>query len=457
MIIADETHNSSSGNDSTPSRAENRDEKIDSAITPADQSKNRLPNMLRTLGVVTLLASVSVYLLQGWESGSDMSRYLMLWGHTLALTGVGLFCSRFLKEQKSARVLLMLTLVFIAADFAITGGFIFSIFGSGDAQVHSSIRWVMADKGVSIIALTAAGFALLPMVLLGFKVLVRPVAKEMSLLFLTGCVAMLVPVRDGIFASVILLGLVFTLIYGLLWRHKSTVQTKTYEGRVAKLLVVLPLGIILGRNFMHDTDAYSFSILAGSIWFLFRLAATELHQNSILRKWVEAGSIIPCLALALALTGIFSELVSTGMTVYCLLFFTLFSVLTLELSMRAACGRQFYSVMSVLSIAVATWLAGSELSAWSMSIYACIAGGGLILFGSWQHRQAPLQGGVLIVAVGVIATLVQLFGRFETNVWLMSTGLGISAIVAASYIEKKGYVIKNSLKARKQSIASWQY
>jgi len=106
----------------------------------APSQTSRLPDVLRSLGVITLLASVSIYLLQSWETGSDLTRFFLLWGHTLALTGVGLFCSRFLKEQKSARILLIMSLVFAAGNFAILGGFVFSMTVGSATHLHTAIQ-----------------------------------------------------------------------------------------------------------------------------------------------------------------------------------------------------------------------------------------------------------------------------------------------------------------------------
>ena len=44
---------------------------------------------LRILGAAVLLASMSLFLLQGWNHGNDISRYLMLLAQTGLLTAAG--------------------------------------------------------------------------------------------------------------------------------------------------------------------------------------------------------------------------------------------------------------------------------------------------------------------------------------------------------------------------------
>ena len=48
-----------------------------------------LSEALRILGATVLLASMSVFLLQGWNEGNDISRYLLLLAQTGLLAAAG--------------------------------------------------------------------------------------------------------------------------------------------------------------------------------------------------------------------------------------------------------------------------------------------------------------------------------------------------------------------------------
>lgn len=422
----------------------------------AEQS-SRLPKVLRSLGVVTLLASVSIYLMQGWEAGSHLTRFLLLWGHTIALAGVGIFCSQFLKEQKGARILLMMALVFVAANFAILGGFIYSVAGADAKQLHESVRWVMVTDATTLLTLTVTGLVMMPIVLLGFKVLARTSAMQLSVLFIVGCTALLLPVRDGLYSYLVLLGLAALLFFGLLRKIGCDVRLNTFEGRIAKLITALPMGIMIGRNFMHDDDVFTFAIVAGAIWVLCRQVALSLEAKSIARKLLEVVSIIPSIFVALAGTAMCDELFSINFITAFLVFFALLSGLFAELSLRAGTGRQVYSVLSALMLALATLVAWLNTELWSVAIFACIAGSALSAFGLWQRRQAPLTVGIILLLIGVVLTLTQLFDNFNMNTWLLMTVIGMLAIVAASYVEKRGEQVKAYMLSRKDQLASWQY
>ena len=139
------------------------------------------------------------------------------------------------------------------------------------------------------------------------------------------------------------------------------------------------------------------------------------------------------------------------------MFFALLSGLFAELSLRAGAGRQVYSVLSALMLALATMVAWLNTELWSVAIFACISGSALSAFGLWQRRQAPLTVGIILLLIGVVLTLTQLFDNFNMNTWLLMTVIGMLAIVAASYVEKRGEQVKAYMLSRKDQLASWQY
>ena len=83
---------------------------------------------LRILGAAGLLASMSLFLLQGWNDGNDIGRYLMLLTQTGLLAAAGFAMSHGLKETKGARLFFGLALVSVPANFTILGALLYSVF-----------------------------------------------------------------------------------------------------------------------------------------------------------------------------------------------------------------------------------------------------------------------------------------------------------------------------------------
>ena len=86
-----------------------------------------LSEALRMLGAAVLVASMSVFLLKGWDTGNDVGQYLLLLAQTGLLAAAGFAMSHGLRETRGARVFFGLALISICANFTILGAMVFSV------------------------------------------------------------------------------------------------------------------------------------------------------------------------------------------------------------------------------------------------------------------------------------------------------------------------------------------
>ncbi|MBT8441752.1 MAG: hypothetical protein KJO76_05135, partial [Gammaproteobacteria bacterium] len=102
---------------------------------------------LRILGAAVLLSSMSMFLLQGWNEGNDINRYLMLLAQTGLLAGAGFAMSHGLGEAKGARVFFGLALISIPANFTILGALLYSViqWDGGLTTYPSFATWQIDD------------------------------------------------------------------------------------------------------------------------------------------------------------------------------------------------------------------------------------------------------------------------------------------------------------------------
>ena len=254
-----------------------------------------LPKFLRGLGVMTLLISVSVYLFQGWGESSDLMRYFLLLGHTVALAGVGLFCSRYLNEQKSARILLMMTLTFVSANFAIIAGFLYSVWGGPSEGLHGAVTWVLADDLVSMVVMAVSLVVLVPLSNIGFKVLARRSAHRFTWIFLLANFALLIPTRIELIIGAMLLVMGALIVMQISKARRDDVTLSTREGAVAQLIPCVPLIIMLGRNMMHDMGAVMPMIISAALLVFCRQVSLSLAGDSALRRFIELASPVSSL------------------------------------------------------------------------------------------------------------------------------------------------------------------
>ena len=131
-----------------------------------------IAEVLRILGAGTLVASMSLLLLNGWHDGNDIYRYLKLLGLTGLLAAGGFSLSYLLKEQKGARLFFSLGLISIPANFGILGALIYSLIPDVNlATAYPGFaHWVGVDASSLIMVCLGAGVVLLPLTVLGYAI-----------------------------------------------------------------------------------------------------------------------------------------------------------------------------------------------------------------------------------------------------------------------------------------------
>lgn len=429
----------------------------ESEPTVDEVSRYSIPRLLRGLGAITLLASVSIYLYQGFGQGSDISRYLILLAHTVGLACVGLACSGWLKEQKGARLLLMLTLVFVSANFAIIAAFLYSILGPQVADLHGSITWVASYSIKTAMLFFSALVVLVPLIFFGFKVIARRSALRFSLVFVVGNLLLLLPSRNEVFVGVVAMSLLGGVVYHIIKASMLDVTLKTREGFIAKTILLVPLMILLGRNMFHSVGAIMPLIISVSLLLAARQCSSSLSVKSGLRTLLESIAILPILGVAISAAALVGSELNASLSVIVFIFSLVSSALLFELSLRASSGRHIYGVMATL---FSTVLVGGNLllsSDFMSSVFCLMSGAALIAFAVFSERRYVLSAGVVLTLAGLGYSLMSVVNGFEFNNWFSLAGLGVLAIVLGSLIEKYGAVIKLRIEGCRRHFNSWDY
>ena len=112
-------------------------------------------DILRVFGACAVIASMSLFLLNGWSDGNDIQRYFKLLAQTGLLAGSGIALSFWLKENKGARLFLGLGLISVVANFTILGALTYSMvqLDGGLIDYPSIVTWkvVSASTFLSLI------------------------------------------------------------------------------------------------------------------------------------------------------------------------------------------------------------------------------------------------------------------------------------------------------------------
>lgn len=265
-----------------------------------------LSQLLRFIGAIAILASMSLFMLKGWSDGNDITRYLTLLTQTGMITGAGLILSFVVKEVKGARVFFGLGLASVVANFTILGALTYSLFPV-DRQLMdypSMIHWEVTTLTTFIPTFIGALCLLSIVSFFGFSVFARKFAKPMTLGFLTLSSLLLVPLRAPL-AAAALAALALAGAWFLIQRfRKHELFLATFETNVALGLLLLPGAIIAVRALsFYNLDDYSLMAFMVLGFGIIRTLANTLSLSQVWSRVMSGIQLGFGIAIALLLSN----------------------------------------------------------------------------------------------------------------------------------------------------------
>jgi hypothetical protein len=400
-----------------------------------------IPTLLRLFGGGLTVMAIMMFLFQRWDDATDLLRYGMIMGETLILTALGLATSLLLKEQKSARVFLGLSLVSTSAVFTILGAMIYSQVQwlPVDANLPDYALWV-ADSLLTVVWILAGSLIVLGgQSLFSFSVLARPIASRLTLLLLLNVALLLLPIRDmGVTALIVLPALMFGFRY-LSRLRKSLPAVRTTEGMMASLLVMLPLLIMIGRSaYLYAEDATAFGTLALLVYVLLRQLALSLTVMIRFRRSLEVISLLPATVAALSFTQVIAGMAPGIGHWLVVVFGFLLCAFLLDLGKRAIADREryfasiFYTGLAVAVIEVAFWPNVTT------ALFSTILSSVILLYSYSTKENNLLRFSLLTMAGSFLLLVSELFVSFDLGIWISLALLGMSIIILAAAMERYG-------------------
>jgi hypothetical protein len=419
-----------------------------------------LSRLLRLLGAGVLVASVSVFLYQGWENGNDIARFFVLQAYTLLLTFTGLASGYWIKESKGARLFVVLSLISVAVGYAVAGGLVYSQFqwDAGVKAYPDFARWQAGNTTNVLLALASQFVLLSPLAWLGFRVLARRSAARLTVLYLLCNAALLIPVRGGEVIGVLLGVLTITALDHVVRAVRIDRTLATPEGMTARGIQFLPLIIVTGRSFyLYAADSFLFTLIAGLAFLILRQLSLEMDKETKLRMFADVLSIVSAYATAhgLAWLVIDSSLANLALGIPVLVL--VFGGLMIELSIRAAAHGAHYRRFAGIVIA-AGLTANVMMFPQLLTAALCLPVGVAVMIYGYSVQQKLVFGtGLATILVGLVYQLRLLFVGFDLASWSTLALLGIGAILTASILERHGLAIKHRVSGWLNSFNRWEY
>ncbi len=232
-----------------------------------------LSEFLRVLGACAVLASMSLFLLNGWSEGNDIQRYLKLLAQTGLLTAGGFALSAGLKEYKGARFFFGLSLISVAANFTILGALIYSMvqWDSALQDYPAALTWTTVEAGAFLPLFAGAVAVLTLLSRFSMSIFARRHASLLSTTFLLVCAGLLIPVRDSLGISMVMLVAVL-LAYRVNVKVRNSEEfLNTPEANFALMTLFIAPGIILARALsLYHVDEVLMLTLSGLSWLALR-------------------------------------------------------------------------------------------------------------------------------------------------------------------------------------------
>ena len=411
-----------------------------------------LSEALRILGAAVLVASMSLFLMQGWNEGNDISRYLMLLAQTGLLAAAGFALSHGLKEAKGARLFFGLALVSIPANFTILGALLYSVLqwdGGLSSTYPGYAHWEIQNIASTGVTLGGAMIVLLPITMFCFAIMARHSAKTLSLHFFALNMLLLLPIRSSLAAgTVALLGTVYAL-YIVREAARKDRALKTAEGRFALITLFIPTGIILFRSmYFYQVDSLMVAMLSMAAFLAARQASIFPDRSPRIALGLDMLSIPVALTFAFAVTGALVPHLAWSLTAP--VFSIAYSVLALDLLRRTESTILRGTIgVSICLLVSASFILGVGIEQSALTSILGLAAGGLLLLSgiALRHRTASFAGVCTLIA-SLLFGVEALLALVLASSWIDLAIFGACAITLGSILERHGVAINVYLAKR---------
>lgn len=409
------------------------------------QSIATVSEALRILGAAVILASMSVFMLQGWSDGNDIRRYLLLLTQTGLLTAAGFVLSHLVKETKGARLFFGLALMSIPANFTILGALLYSVvqWDGGLITYPGYADWRIKDLASVGATMGGAMLMLVPVTLFSFAVMARRSATSLSCHFLLLNSLLLLPIRSSIAAGTIaLIGVVYAL-YVVSQLTRQNLSLNTGEGKFALAILFVPLGIILFRSmYFYQVDSLMIAMISLALFLSARQAAEFPDRNPNLAFLLELASwplalIIP-LALIVALDpGLASALKAP-------VFSVIYAALAGDVIRRTKSPMLGQAIAVSIGAAVAVSFTGAVMLSPSATtaLFSIAAGIFLVLWGAAGNKVLTISAGVITLGAGALLGFDDIVNLIVASSWIDLAIFGATAIALGSVLDRHGVAAK---------------
>lgn len=389
-------------------------------------------NILRKVGVVSVVLAAVIFMVQGLE---DASLHLRQWTWLILMGGMaggGVICRFLFNDVKSARIFFALAAAIVPVQFSQLGGMLFQLvadvsqMGLPFNQLKTlSSFWLGVDIFVSLALAVGLAYTC-------FSILVRSASKITTIIFVLLNFSMLLPFRDSIFA-IMVLALTPTAMFWLESKvFRLGAEYKTLESYVLRMLLSIPMLIMAVRNSFHMDTLVGFCALGAIISLMFVYVVAKSSE----KYWVHESALAVGGGLAfLSWATLCSQLFFENMDI---VFLLPLALLTLELSRLSWVNKKLYinlACMLVVVLGVFTSFVEPTLgrTVFGFTLGLSVAAGGVV-----TEKKFPLIAGGVVALIAAVMVVVLSISHVSFNSWFVLAIGGSVLLLCSGAIERYG-------------------
>ena len=400
--------------------------------------------LLRMFGAAAVVASMSMYLLQGWHEGNDVSRYGLLLLQTTLLAAAGFAMTYGLRETKGARVFFGLALISVPANFTILGALLYSaVQWDGLLSDYPSFAtWQVADVAALLAAGAGALLVLAPVALFAFAVFARQSSRTLTFYFFLLNVLLLLPLRHSLAAGLLAIAGAALAIHAMQKMRREKSALRTAEIRFAMATLLIPSGIILVRSLLlYQVSSLLFALLASAAYFGLRYADALIAKPAG-KTLLHTVSLPTALAASFAMGDVLAAWLPSAAIPPVVA--SMFAGFCAELLQRAenASVRGMSAWLACIGLSFGFVLSAGLYPSPASVLAAAAAGASLFAIGYWSDNRAALSNGPIILAASVMFGWDVVVQLVQISDWLTLLTIGVITIVAASVVDRHGVTLK---------------
>lgn len=413
-----------------------------------------LSHILRLVGVAVIVIASITFLVQGFNDVDLEIRHWMFYGITISMSFIGLFFGKKYNETKGARAFLGLSLGVIPVLFTQLGAILYDL-GSIHSFTFSSI--VSSSTGHILLCIIVTIVTALPISLFSFSILSRQISRMLTMSFFISSSMLLIPIRDNSYTVYLILALATVVIsldmkYCLKERMHHNV-----EGYLARLMPLIPLGILIGRSLYYETTVEFYGILMSGIGaFLFVM----LRFNDIINPWGKILTVAGMINISvggyiLLIQGIEDLSIDSLIHLYVLPLPLVVSLLLYSFGKKDTLYRFMRTIALVVLFFDCLYAMMFQISSLT-ALVTLIFGITLITAGILLKERVPFVLGTVSLFSGMFYFGTEAFSLYSGDTWVTLSIVGVIILIVASFFEMKGKKIQQQLHYYVSSFKQWR-